>query len=202
MLASTCFRSVNTSFKCSLLLCIKFPLPPYSNLELQLGPFELHKLVTSPRAAQTAPTVLILHPTVLTLFTVTSIVMKSSSRLAIALRPALRAFTLRPTVTPLLRLVSQPLRTPRQRQPFSYTHVPRKGLQPDSEDPKPPATEDQGGHHALEPAHIADNEYHELADEYIDALVLTLEEMAEDAKNGVEVEYSVCLSSYCNGQLY
>jgi frataxin len=117
--------------------------------------------------------------------------MKSSFRLAIALRPALRASTLRPTLAPLLRPFSQPLQIHKQRQPFSYTHTPRKGLQPDSEDPKPPATEDHVGHHALEPAQIADSEYHELADQYIDALVLTLEEMAEDAKNGVEVEYSV-----------
>jgi hypothetical protein len=119
--------------------------------------------------------------------------MKSSSRIAIALRPAIRASALRPVLAPLFRRLPQPLRKHTQRQAFSYSHTPRKGLQPDSEDPKPPVTQDHQGHHALEPAQIADSEYHELADEYIDTLVLTLEEMAEDARNGVEVEYSVCL---------
>jgi len=117
-------------------------------------------------------------------------IMKTSSRVVVALRPAIRA-SIKPQLTPLLRPLSQSLRIPAQRRPFSYTYCPRKGLQPDSEDPKPPATEDHSGHHALEPAHIADSEYHELADQYIDTLVLTLEEMAEDVKNGLEVEYSV-----------
>lgn len=121
--------------------------------------------------------------------------MKSSTRLITALRPSIRPSSLRPTLTPLLRPLSQPRRQPRSR-PFSSTYAPRKGLQPDSEDPKPPATEDHSGHHALEPAHIADSEYHELADQYIDTLVLKLEEMAEEAKNGIEVEYSVCYLNY------
>lgn len=119
--------------------------------------------------------------------------MKPTSRLTLILRSAIRVSHRKPTLAPL-RATSQPLRTHTQRQPFSNTYAPRKGLQPDSEDPKPPATEDHQGHHALEPAQIADSEYHELADQYIDTLVLTLEEMAEDAKNGIEVEYSVCIS--------
>lgn len=119
--------------------------------------------------------------------------MKSSSRILFALRPAIRGSAARPTLTPLLRPISKPLRPNTQRQPFSSTCVHRKGLQPHSEDPKPPATEDHKGHHAQEVAQIADSEYHELADQYINTLVLTLEEMAEEAKNGVEVEYSVCL---------
>jgi frataxin-like iron-binding protein CyaY len=36
------------------------------------------------------------------------------------------------------------------------------------------------------------DEYHEIADEYIDELVLTLEEKAEKGESGYEVEYSVC----------
>jgi hypothetical protein len=52
----------------------------------------------------------------------------------------------------------------------------------------------------LEPAHIPDSEYHELADQYIDTLVLKLEEMAEEAKNGIEVEYSVGSSDKLQSQ--
>jgi frataxin-like iron-binding protein CyaY len=42
---------------------------------------------------------------------------------------------------------------------------------------------------------LTTDEYHDLADQYIDALVLKLEEMAEDAAEKLEVEYSVCHTS-------
>ena len=45
-----------------------------------------------------------------------------------------------------------------------------------------------------EPANISVDEYHEIADAYIDELVATLEEKAETAGSGYDVEYSV--SSY------
>jgi hypothetical protein len=43
------------------------------------------------------------------------------------------------------------------------------------------------------------DEYHEIADEYIDELVLTLEEKAEKGESGYEVEYSVCPRSNVSG---
>ena len=163
-----------------------------SNLQLQLQhrPHKLHKLATTDQSVLEAglPTFYGLLPSYCK-----AEIMKSTSRLAVILRSAIRVSNRKPTLAPL-RPTLQPLRIHTQRQPFSNTCAPRKGLQPDSEDPKPPATEDHQGHHALEPAQIADSEYHELADQYIDTLVLTLEEMAEDAKNGIEVEYSVCVS--------
>jgi frataxin-like iron-binding protein CyaY len=42
---------------------------------------------------------------------------------------------------------------------------------------------------------LTTDEYHDLADQYIDTLVLKLEEMAEDAAEKLEVEYSVCHTS-------
>ena len=43
-----------------------------------------------------------------------------------------------------------------------------------------------------EPAKIADAEYHEVADQYLNTLQLALEEASEsDAKKGLEIEFSV-----------
>lgn len=46
----------------------------------------------------------------------------------------------------------------------------------------------------VEPAKIADAEYHEIADQYLNTLQLSLEEAADkDAQKGLEVEFSVSL---------
>lgn len=69
-----------------------------------------------------------------------------------------------------------------------------KGLSPDSSDPQPPERE---AHNVskLEAADLADAEYHEIADQYMNTLQLTLDEVAEqDAQKGLEVEFSVCSS--------
>ena len=78
-----------------------------------------------------------------------------------------------------------------QRQTFSTRSWLSLGLTPDSEDPKPPQTEASSeGHKSA--AHLTDSEFHEIADQYLNSLVLTLEEMADsDAEKGLEVEYSV-----------
>ena len=52
-----------------------------------------------------------------------------------------------------------------------------------------------GAGHVAQPAALTTDEYHDLADQYIDALVLKLEEMAEEAAEKLEVEYSVCHTS-------
>ena len=69
-----------------------------------------------------------------------------------------------------------------------------KGLQPDTDDPEPPSTEADvagGSAHLAEPADISADEYHEIADEYIDVILGRLEALAEDLGKGLEVEYSV-----------
>lgn len=78
-------------------------------------------------------------------------------------------------------------------RPFTTYQPSRKGLSPDSSDPKPPNTEDHNvGSGKQEPAHLSDAEYHEIADQYMNTLQLTLEEVADqDAQKGLEVEYSV-----------
>jgi len=79
-----------------------------------------------------------------------------------------------------------------RRQPFHASIARPKGLSPTSEEPEPPKGEKHAGStaHAAQPATITTDEYHDIADQYIDALVLKLEEMAEDTTEKLEVEYS------------
>ena len=85
-------------------------------------------------------------------------------------------------------------------RPLTTTPYRSKGLYPDSSDPKPPKTEPTSKFHSsTEPAPISESEYHEIADEYLNKLVLTLEEKAE-ASDGLEVEYAVS-SSLCQPYL-
>ncbi len=84
------------------------------------------------------------------------------------------------------RIQSQPVR----RRLFHASSSTLKGLSPSHEEPEPPKTE-AGSSHVAEPAKLTTDEYHDIADQYIDTLVLKLEEMAEDASEKMEVEYSV-----------
>ena len=93
---------------------------------------------------------------------------------------------------PLLSCAQAPSRLCR-RQPFHVSATSLKGLSPTSSEPEPPKAQYAGGAtHVAEPASITTDEYHDLADQYIDALVLKLEEMAEKTSEKLEVEYSVC----------
>jgi len=71
---------------------------------------------------------------------------------------------------------------------FSTSPVTFKGILPDSSEPQPPNTE--SAEHSTHAAQISDAEYHEIADQYLDTLVLALEELSEKASDGVEVEFS------------
>ncbi len=72
---------------------------------------------------------------------------------------------------------------------FCSSPVTFKGIQPDSSEPQPPNTESPD--HSTHAAQLSDAEYHEIADQYLDTLVLALEELSEKATDGVEVEFSV-----------
>lgn len=67
-----------------------------------------------------------------------------------------------------------------------------KGLSPESSDPEPPNPQPVAGgaSHVTDPADITVDQYHELADAYIDELVAELEEMQEKGDD-IDVEYSV-----------
>lgn len=76
---------------------------------------------------------------------------------------------------------------PRSRY-FSNTTALSKGILPDSDDPAPPNVQPSAV--KAVPAELSDEEYHTLADEYMDTICSRLEEIAE--KNAeVDVEYSV-----------
>ena len=76
-----------------------------------------------------------------------------------------------------------------QRHVFHASAIISKGLSPTSSEPEPPKGEDAG--HVAQPASLTTDEYHDIADQYIDTLVLKLEEMAEEASEKFDVEYSV-----------
>ena len=59
---------------------------------------------------------------------------------------------------------------------------------PDTPDPQPPETEDI--HKAAHPAEVTEDEYHQKADEYMDA-VFEKAEQIQEARSDVEVDYSV-----------
>lgn len=65
---------------------------------------------------------------------------------------------------------------------------------PGSEHPEPPNPEEHTTKDMtnVKPAELTESEYHEIADQYINTLVLSMEEMADkDTGKGLEVEYSV-----------
>jgi frataxin len=82
------------------------------------------------------------------------------------------------------------LAQPLPHRTFSTTTFRPRGLQPDSSDPSPPKTE-PGTDSSAGAAQISDAEYHEIADQYLNTLVLALEELAESNSEGVEAEFSV-----------
>ena len=83
--------------------------------------------------------------------------------------------------------------TPRE---FSTSSTPRKGLQPESENPKTPTVED-GETVPGEPAELTEEKYNQLSDEYLNALIEKLEQLQEETEE-VDCEYSVRKTSLSN----
>lgn len=84
-----------------------------------------------------------------------------------------------------------PLRT--NYRSFSSSKATPKGLSPESSDPEPPKTQDHAS--GTEAAELSEAEYHEFADQYLNTLVLALEDLADTDKGGdpVEVEFAVSI---------
>ena len=72
-----------------------------------------------------------------------------------------------------------------------------KGLQPDSEDPRPPNTQSSSvagaAAHVTEPSPLTEEEYRDYSEHYFNVLIAELEKAQEEGSD-VEAEYSV--SSY------
>jgi frataxin len=105
---------------------------------------------------------------------------------------AIRGSLLRPTALPIanqcLKVTS--IRTTRF---FSTTKPSLKGLSPETENPQPKAPESHSA--PAGPADITIQQYDEIADQYLNALIEKLEALQEETEE-VDVEYSVCASSY------
>ena len=70
-----------------------------------------------------------------------------------------------------------------------------KGLQPDSEDPKPPKTHSPvagAAVHVTEPSPLSPQEYYDYSEHYFNVLIAEIETMQEDQGSEIEAEYSVC----------
>lgn len=80
---------------------------------------------------------------------------------------------------------------------FSTTRPTNKGLSPLSEDPPAPISATEPSTESTEynvggvPAEITAEQYNELSDDYLNALVEKLEQLQEETEE-VDVEYSVC----------
>lgn len=72
---------------------------------------------------------------------------------------------------------------------FTSTSNLRKGLSPETDDPKPQEAEDHNS--SVAPTDITIEEYHKISDKYMDKMVEELEALQEDRED-VDVEFSVC----------
>ncbi|PMD45758.1 Frataxin [Hyaloscypha variabilis F] len=103
---------------------------------------------------------------------------------------AIRTSILRPAILPISIHGSRAssIQTPRF---FSTTRPSLKGLSPESENPQPTPREREHNvsESASEPANITIEQFHELADTYLNALIEKLEELQEETEE-VDVEYS------------
>jgi len=104
---------------------------------------------------------------------------------------AIRSSLLRPAVLPITTqgCSASSIQSPRL---FSTTRPSFKGLSPETDNPQPKEAESHITAHG--PAEITVEQFHELADEYLNALIEKLEQLQEEEED-VDVEYSVCALS-------
>ena len=73
---------------------------------------------------------------------------------------------------------------------FSTTVSAKKGIMPDTENPAKPLTEAEQVQPTAAVAEITEQEYHEIADQYLDNVVGRFEEL-QDQREDIDVEFSV-----------
>ncbi|KAJ5489680.1 Frataxin [Penicillium diatomitis] len=104
-----------------------------------------------------------------------------------ALRTSVRPASSRQVVAPLRRSY------PAQPRTFASSAVFSKGLQPDSEDPKPSDPQSSPGAglsaHVTEPSPLTNQEYYEYSEHYFNILLGELEKAQEEGSD-IEAEYS------------
>lgn len=116
--------------------------------------------------------------------------------------PRLLRYTARPAR--LAAATTPPLQTPTRSLPtlsstdtirsFHSTGSFAKGLQPDTENPRPPQTHVAGdAAHVTEPTPLSPEEYYEYSEHYFNVLLGELEKVQEEGSDA-EAEYSVSLN--------
>jgi len=105
---------------------------------------------------------------------------------------AIRASMCRPAVVPISAHVPRASSSQAPRF-FSTTRPSLKGLSPDTDNPQPTPREAESNvsESASGPANITIEQFHELADTYLELLIEKLEMLQEETEE-VDVEYSVC----------
>ncbi|KAI6708768.1 hypothetical protein PZA11_005664 [Diplocarpon coronariae] len=126
--------------------------------------------------------------------------LNNARKISISLRPA---GTISTAIRPLHTFRAAPSLFPQPTRPITSPIFSRlgpsrsflasrsslKGLSPDSADPAPKEAERESYNTASAPADISVEEFHELADTYLDVLIERLEALQEDREE-VDVEYS------------
>lgn len=82
------------------------------------------------------------------------------------------------------------MRSNASRKLFTTSAGSNRGIMPDTSDPHGKTTELPSSPVAMNIAELSDNDYHELSDQYLDAVVSKLEEIQEQ-REGWDVEFSV-----------
>jgi hypothetical protein len=134
--------------------------------------------------------------------------MLSRSTRASLLRLHRTAFPTNSTRSRIIAIQHQPNKqtSPLQRRTFISTPVIRKGITPDSSDPKAPnpqssnAAAAAGASHVTEATPLSDKHYHEVSEHYLNVLLGELERIQEDGTE-IEAEYSVWHLAPRSGQM-
>jgi frataxin len=109
---------------------------------------------------------------------------------------AIRGSISRPAIVPIAGHVSRAssIQIPRL---FSTTRPSLKGLSPETDNPQltPREPESNVSESAFGPADITIEQFHELSDTYLEALIEKLEMLQEETEE-VDVEYTVCVLLY------
>lgn len=126
---------------------------------------------------------------------------RSPQALLSAIRPSLRLARL--STPAAVHVHSQPKHIRSSLQQFSRSFHPtptaRKGLQPDSSDPKPPNGNSQkvagAAVHVTEPSPLTNEQYYEYSEHYLNVVIGEVEKLQEEGSD-IEAEYSVRLTAF------
>ena len=114
--------------------------------------------------------------------------------LLFAVRPSLRIGRVSAPAATHFQSQSQPRDIQSSLRPFHSTPAARKGIQPDSSDPKPPKGNGNNvagaAVHVTEPSPLTNEQYYDYSEHYLNVVVNEVERLQEEGSD-LEAEYSV-----------